>query len=275
MFWTILLAIVAFVIIKMIVSFAGGLLQDKCELSKISAPNKFHYLVQDLNNYAFDGQANVHQYDKRLFALVNNTNQMIVFQYSTGNLEIVWKYKYYQQEVSHRKLFADCRNITTDEQHRIAQAMISEIEPVIEQHKRKVMSNMPGSCSTNDAPAYKQVGETRFVPLAKLTNARVSCWREVDSDDLIRIGLTAIEKSTGKPVVFKFRYSETVQALEVIDIGEEMSVEDYCKRLGRPMADTIIEQKFVLTDEGRKANPNRKAEEFWCYPSALSDAPEE
>ena len=135
---------------------------------------------------------------------------------------------------------------------------------------------MPDSCSTNDAPAYKPtVGETWFKPLDDLTNARVSCWREVDSDDLIRIGLTAIEKSTGKPVMFKFNYSETVWALKVIHVGEEMSVEDYCKRLGRPMADTIIVQKFVLTDEGRKANPNRKAEAFWCYPVALSDSPEE
>lgn len=144
MFWAILLAIVAFVIIKMTVSFFGGLSQDNRELSSVPAPSKFHYLVEDLNNYAFDGQASVHQYDKRSFALLNNTNQMIVFQYSTGNLEIVWRYKYYQQEVSHRKLFADCRNITTDEQHRIAQAMISEMESVVERHKQNVMSKMMG-----------------------------------------------------------------------------------------------------------------------------------
>ena len=144
MFWAILLAIVAFVVIKMIVSFIGGLSQDNRELSSVSVPSKFRYLVQDLNNYAFDGQASVHQYDKRSFALLNNTNQLIEFQYSTGNHEIVWRYKYYQQEVSHRKLFADCRNITVDEQHRIAQAMISEIESVVERHKRNVMSKMMG-----------------------------------------------------------------------------------------------------------------------------------
>lgn len=144
MFWTILLVIIVFIVIKTIVSFVAGLSKDKQELNTISAPNKFRYIVQDLNNYAFNGQANVHQYDKRTFTLVNNTNQMIEFQYSTGNLEIVWRYKYYQQEVNHRKLFTDCRDITPEEQHRIAQVMITEMESVIEQHKGRVMRSMMG-----------------------------------------------------------------------------------------------------------------------------------
>jgi hypothetical protein len=135
MIWIILIAVVAFVIIK----FSIALNKDNDDLQGKTLAEKFAYTVNDLNDCAFNGRGKVIPLDKRAFNLYDGeSNQIIKFYYSTGHLTIEWRYKYFQQEVVHSRQFNDVRNINVSGQERIAASMIQEMQIVVANHKRKI-----------------------------------------------------------------------------------------------------------------------------------------
>lgn len=139
MIWTILIIAV----ILYLGRFFFHLSKDNDDLANQSVDDKFSLMVNMINITAFHGQGHVIMLDKRSFNLYEDgANQIVNFHYSTGHLEITWKYKYFQKEVSYRKLFTHVRNTSSFEQGQMAKQMIAEMEVVIERHKAEVLANI-------------------------------------------------------------------------------------------------------------------------------------
>ena len=101
-------------------------------------------MVNVLNDYAFNGNGGVTTLDKRSFNLYQEgQNQIINFLYSTGHLNITWKYKYFQKEFIHERQFTDVRNLSIFEQQRLSEILIKEMDTKIQNHKRLVLKHAP------------------------------------------------------------------------------------------------------------------------------------
>jgi len=131
----IIIAIVAFILYK----FISSLNKDNEVLNQQALSQKFSVIVDLINKSAYNGQGDITVLDKRSFNLYcEDHNQIINFQYSTSSLTIIWKYKWFNNEIVHSKDFNQVQNITIDGQNRIAHQMINEMSDVIENHKQKI-----------------------------------------------------------------------------------------------------------------------------------------
>jgi len=131
----IIIAIVAFILYK----FISSLNKDNEVLNQQPLSQKFSVIVDLINKSAYNGQGDITVLDKRSFNLYcEDHNQIINFQYSTSSLTIIWKYKWFNNEIVHSKDFNQVQNITIDGQNRIAHQMINEMSDVIENHKQKI-----------------------------------------------------------------------------------------------------------------------------------------
>lgn len=120
--------------------FFSDLNKDNDDLSGMTSAKKFEYVVNAINATAFKGLGSVTQIDKRRFNLYEEgQNQIILFTYSTGHLTIQWKYKYFQKEVSHDRVFRNVRNLSIFEQQKLAETMINEMEVVIQKHQNSIL----------------------------------------------------------------------------------------------------------------------------------------
>lgn len=136
MIWVIVIGIVAYVLFK----FFSDLNKDNYDLQGQSLDEKFGIIVGAINEVAFDGYGTVTPIDKRRFNLYKDgQNQIVHFDYSTGNLRITWKYKYFQKEVFHEKQFNNVRNLSIFEQQKIADVMIAEMSQIVENHINDVL----------------------------------------------------------------------------------------------------------------------------------------
>ena len=131
-----LIIILVFGLIKFLSAFE----KDNTDLQSQKLSDKFAVMIGLINQNAFSGSGKITIVDKRLIQLYKNgENQIIQFEYSTGHLAIVWKYKYYQKEVAHEELFKNVRNLSILEQKRIAETMIKIMNRVIAKHKINVL----------------------------------------------------------------------------------------------------------------------------------------
>lgn len=136
---TIIIAVVLFVLYL----FLKALGRNNKELKETSTPTKFSELVTQLNAYAFGLEGKVTVINKNTFNLYQDgKNQIINFHYSTGVLTITWKYKWYQNEIAHKKDYSDLQNIGINQQVQIANDMIKEMDVVIARHKQKVNASL-------------------------------------------------------------------------------------------------------------------------------------
>jgi len=118
--------------------------KDKEDLQDKSLAEKFKYTVRALNDYVFNGQGEIITFkEKGYFNLYKHpSNQLIQFSYFSGCLTIVWHYKYFQKETSHKKVFNNVRNLSMFEQQRIAEEMIEEMKIVILNFQANVLNNI-------------------------------------------------------------------------------------------------------------------------------------
>lgn len=136
MIWIIVFVIIGFVAFR----FLSDVNKDKTDLIGINLQQKFAVLIDQLNFSAFDGKGEIIPLNKRSINLYQEgQNQIINFFYGTGHLTITWKYKYYQKEVVHEKVFHDVRNLSIFEQQKIAEIMINEMTEVIINHQNNVL----------------------------------------------------------------------------------------------------------------------------------------
>lgn len=139
MIWIIVIGVIGYILFR----FFGDLNKDKYDLQGQTLEEKFKFIVDMLNEAAFNGRGEVTVQDKRSFNLYEEgQNQIIHFYYSTGHLSITWKYKYFQKEAVHEKQFDNVRNISIFDQQKIANIMIKEMAFVIENHKNNVTSGI-------------------------------------------------------------------------------------------------------------------------------------
>ncbi len=134
MIWTVII-----ILLVVFGKFAFAMAKDSEDLQGKSAAEKFSIVVAAINNAAFDGSGKITYLDKKTFNLYDGSNQIINFMYSTGNLSITWKYKYFQKEVKHEHTFTNARNLSIFEQQAIAETMINETRVVIRKHKIDVL----------------------------------------------------------------------------------------------------------------------------------------
>lgn len=136
MIWIIVIGIVGVSLFR----FFSALNKDNSDLQGQSLTEKFAVIVNAINEAAYDGKGTITTLDKRSFNLYQKgLNQIINFQYGTGHLTIIWKYKYFQKEIVHEKQYNNVRNLSLFEQQKIANNMISEMEQVVQNHKNNVI----------------------------------------------------------------------------------------------------------------------------------------
>lgn len=139
MIWFILIVIVLIIVFK----FINDLNKDKYDLQGTALDEKFKVVVNILNQGAFNGNGNITKLGNRSFNLYEQgSNQIINFHYGTGTLTITWRYKYFQKEVVHSKDFYETRNLSIFEQQKIAEQMINEMVPIVQNHKTNVMKDI-------------------------------------------------------------------------------------------------------------------------------------
>lgn len=136
MIWVIVVVIVLYLLYR----FFSAYHRDNYDLQSQSLSEKFKFITDVINEYAFKGKGTVHVLDKRSFNLYKeDENQIIHFTYATGNLTITWKYKYFQKEVVHERQFDDVRNISVFIQQKIATEMMADMEAKVQKHKEDVL----------------------------------------------------------------------------------------------------------------------------------------
>ncbi len=138
MIWIILI-IVGIILIK----FLTDMNKDTNDLGGKSAAEKFEVIINQLNNYAFQGKGKVTTNGIKFFNLYDGeSNQIIEFQYNTGVLYITWSYKYFQKEVVHKREFREVSNLSIFEQQKIADQLIKEMEAIVLNHMKNVMKDI-------------------------------------------------------------------------------------------------------------------------------------
>jgi hypothetical protein len=152
MMWTIVIGIIGFILIRFFLSLS----KDNDDLQGQTLLQKFEVIVSMLNEVAFEGKGKVTTLDKREFNLYEDgQNQIIKFQYGTGHLTIIWKYKYFQKEVVLTRQFDNVRNLSIFEQQKIGEIMISEIEKAVIKHKNNILG-LENNFSSSSLPATEK-----------------------------------------------------------------------------------------------------------------------
>lgn len=132
----VVIGIIAFVLFR----FFSSLNTDKKELRREPLNVKFSYLSNRLNDLVFNGRGDIQIIQERELNIYDGSNQIINILYSTGNVEIIWRFKYYQKEIKLSKVFADTRNISSIRQIKIAEDFVTEMYPQIVLHKNRVLN---------------------------------------------------------------------------------------------------------------------------------------
>jgi len=111
-----------------------------------NAPNgqnlssEFSYLISAFNEYCYKGQGDINKLDQEELNIYKNDScQIVHLHYSMGTLTIVWKFKYYQQEMIYKKSFNNVPSINSMEwQLNAFKLMVAEFLEQYEVHKAKV-----------------------------------------------------------------------------------------------------------------------------------------
>ena len=123
---------IGMLIFKTISIYRNELKTDKQELKNQSIEDKFSYIIEGLNEYCYKGLGKITKINKQALSLYKEGScQIVSFQYSLGVLTIIWKFKYYQQEMIYEKNF-DARNSPEEWQLNTLKTVILQF---IEQYK--------------------------------------------------------------------------------------------------------------------------------------------
>ncbi len=135
----IIISIIIFNIFKLFSKFRKELLADNEELLNQKLEEKFSYFIDGLNEYCYKGLGKVTIIDNRTLSLYKNDScQIVNLEYGTGILTIIWKFKYFQQEMVYQRNLSNARNINIEWQKNALKLVISEFLDQYEKHKSKV-----------------------------------------------------------------------------------------------------------------------------------------
>lgn len=140
---TVIIIIIVFILviaaIKTILKFNKELKRDDEELDHQSIDSKFHILAKGINEYCYQGLGEIKISDQKNFNIYSQgSHQIVYFSYGAGILTIVWKIKYYHQEMVYKKDLPGNRNPTDEWQENVLKAVIAEFEEQFEAHVKKI-----------------------------------------------------------------------------------------------------------------------------------------
>lgn len=156
----IIVLLILLLLALVIVPFARQMIKDKEELHSNPIEQKFSVLAQALSDALMDGdgQVTVFEDNPKLMNLMsdNKRNLLIHFMYSTGNLTLTLKYKYFHNELVHEELYTDLRNVDSFKQREIAKQFVMICKKKIAEHQQKVtgtaVGEMHGALSDSAIP---------------------------------------------------------------------------------------------------------------------------
>ena len=148
--------LIVLVLALIFVAFTHNLIRDMVELDHQPLEKKFETVIQEVNAGLLGGGGETVTFpnDKRNVNLFNDNcpNHIITFYYSTGNLSITYKYKFYQQEMVYERIFKGVRNINIYDQTALAKEFVAEALKRKSEHEHKVISDIEGINTKNIDP---------------------------------------------------------------------------------------------------------------------------
>lgn len=141
MIWAIIIGVIAIFIFNLV----SNNVKDNQSLTGTTLEDKFSILINRIIDEGFDGNAIVKKgSDKSQLHIFNpeGTNHFVELLYSYGNLQITWKYKFYQKEMIYNRSFLNVRNLSSFEEINIANILIQEVIDKIKNHKSIVMRDL-------------------------------------------------------------------------------------------------------------------------------------
>lgn len=133
--WTI-----GLIVVIIIVLFLRDVNKDHSDLQGQNAYMKFSILTRLINEAAYNGKGEVTMQGLRDFQLYREpSNQIILFNYGTGNLTIQWRFKYLQQESVYTKTFYNVRECSNVAQSRMANIILEEAHSQFQRHINKIL----------------------------------------------------------------------------------------------------------------------------------------
>lgn len=146
---TIIVILILLVLALLTVSFTHNLVKDILELKKQPLEKKFEVIIQCVNEGLLDGGGQIVTFenDKRQVNLFNSQtpNKIIHFIYGTGNLSIIFKYKFFQVEMNCEELYKGVREISLMEQQNIADDFVQKALSDKLKHEKKVLQDHNGT----------------------------------------------------------------------------------------------------------------------------------
>lgn len=147
------LLVILLILAILIVPFFRQLILDRQELATIGIEKKFEVMVGIINDGLMDGLGEVTLFDNdsRTMNLFSDhkPNMLVQFYYSIGHLQVFLKYKYFQQELVFKKLFAGVRQSSLFMQKDMGNEFVELARQQMRMHEQKVsfqgVSSMSGS----------------------------------------------------------------------------------------------------------------------------------
>lgn len=143
---TLIVILIIIILAILILPFSRDLMRDRTELYNNPMEKKFHIILSRINELLMDGNGRVVTFknDPRSLNLFDKSrpNMIINFYYSTGTLNIILRYKFFQVELVKQLQFHDMRQADAFSQQDVANHFCEEAQKAIVQHQNKVSATM-------------------------------------------------------------------------------------------------------------------------------------
>lgn len=137
--WYVIGAIVVYVLYKFLIAAS----EDNKDVRDNPLHVRYSHFFGRLNKEIFNGEASVNQKAPHIYTLYKeDSNQILIFEYALGSMDIKWMYKYYQKELVHEQTLNNIKNVSVFEQDKLAEIVLNAMAPKIKRHKASVNSDM-------------------------------------------------------------------------------------------------------------------------------------
>ncbi|MDY3338251.1 hypothetical protein PG279_03535 [Riemerella anatipestifer] len=130
--WVITVLIISFLVIKSFMKFKHSIEDENIK-------DKFSVLIDGLNNYCYQGKGEITKISKQSLNIYKKGScQIVNLYYSKGTLTVIWKFKYFQQEMIYNKNFTNIKDVDEEWQLNALKIIIPEFLEQYAEHESKV-----------------------------------------------------------------------------------------------------------------------------------------